>query len=357
MAIVRIGLKNFRLFNEVSFDFEPGINLIVGKNGAGKSSLLEAINLAYSKKSHRTSNLLDCLNIHSKVLMIKLEDKVSEALMNMEVSKSRDARIAFKKTLLGSPVSYALNKLNPYVINDGSFKLIEGEPELRRDFLNALLFHVKPLEKKNYLSYTKALKQRNKALKENKNKEEIDLWSNAIVKHGVILGREQGLLFRDLKSFIENKVEIEANRHNLSFLKDFTMAFSWGWNKGSSLEQEVNKSFAKDMATGRTSVGPHRSDISFKIKNQIASKILSRGQVKLLILLIFLVIQLYLEQACKTRSLIMVDDMGSELDADNLNIALKLMSEQNKQVIITSTGSGQIDKLTSKSFNFNKISL
>ena len=153
MSFSKIYLNNFRSFNSSSFDLGKK-NLIIGKNGAGKSSFLEAIFFILSKKSFRTSSLNAMINFESSFFKL-------DAILDEE-------KFSFTKDLSSSIKSKEGNFKNnflPLILNNFSLNLLEAPKENRRSFLDYLMFHVEHDYKINHLKFRKALAQRNRALK------------------------------------------------------------------------------------------------------------------------------------------------------------------------------------------------
>ena len=357
MTITRLDLKNFRLFKNPSFNLSDGINLIYGKNGSGKTSLLEAIIVAHGKKSFRTPNLINCIKTGESSFKIGVLDEINEGSIKLEAVKSSKKRVVFKKSLLNKKIGFSEYRLLPQIINDKSFKLVEGEREIRRDFIKYLLFHVKPQFKTTYNKYDKSMKQRNRALRDNRNKSEIAFWTEAVIEHGVLLGKEQNQVFKEFNEIATKRISCAKKEYKLNFLEEIKVDYLWGWKKGKSLKAELKDSLAKDLINGRTSFGPHRADIIFSQGSSLVINSMSRGQLKLLILLIFLSVQDFLKQKNLMRNLLMIDDLGSELDFNNLVISLREILKTNEQALITSTGTDWINHISLNDFNINKISV
>ena len=148
MSFSKIYLNNFRSFNSSSFDLGKK-NLILGKNGAGKSSFLEAIFFILSKKSFRTSSLNAMINFESSFFKV-------DAILDEE-------KFSFTKDLSSSIKSKEGNFKNnflPLIRNNFSMNLLEAPKENRRSFLDYLMFHVEHDYKTNHLKFKKALAQR-----------------------------------------------------------------------------------------------------------------------------------------------------------------------------------------------------
>ena len=103
-----------------------------------------------------------------------------------------------------------------------------------------------------------------------------------------------------------------------TFLDNFNVTFSKGWERSKKLQESFEDSLDKDKAIGYTSKGPHRMDITFQVNNKKAASNLSRGQLKILILLIFLINIKLIKKITHKETLLMIDDLGSELDVKNL---------------------------------------
>ena len=159
MSFSKIHLNNFRSFKSSSFNLGKN-NLILGKNGAGKSSFLEAIFFVLSKKSFRTSSLNAMVNFESSFFKV-------DAILNEE-------KFSFIKDLSSSIKSIEGNFQNnflPLILNNFSLNLLEAPKENRRSFIDYLMFHVEHDYKTNHLKFKKALAQRNRALKKSSSSE------------------------------------------------------------------------------------------------------------------------------------------------------------------------------------------
>ena len=236
-------------------------------------------------------------------------------------------------------------------------RMIEGEPEIRRDHFNELMFHVKPSSKALHSKYSKALKQRNKALKRGLPQKEISLWSSELSSIGLDLSMEQYSFFKEYKEEVKNYLEEVTSRGSFKFLEDTSISFTKGWERSLKLSDSLKSSLDKDRALGYTSKGPHRMDFTFSIKKKKAAAQLSRGQLKILILLVFLLNNSLINSSTKSETILLIDDLGSELDADNLQLILGHISKAPNQIILTGIQGEDLEKIVSKFSNFKRINL
>ena len=116
--------------------------------------------------------------------------------------------------------------------------------------------------------------------------------------------------------------------------KSISITYDKGWKD--NLLEELRESFIKDQARGFTSLGPQTSDLSVKINKQDSGNILSRGEQKLLILLIYLFFVKAFNDLRPNKTILMLDDLPSELDEKNLDLALNLLQDADCQLFLTS---------------------
>ena len=322
MSFSKIHLNNFRSFKSSSFNLGKN-NLILGKNGAGKSSFLEAIFFILSKKSFRTSSLNAMVNFESSFFKV-------DAILNEE-------KFSLTKDLSSSIKSIEGNFQNnflPLILNNFSLNLLEAPKENRRSFIDYLMFHVEHDYKTNHLKFKKALAQRNRALKKSSSSE-LKSWTKIFIDLSQKLTKLK-LEFIDsfLKSFPTFVDTLSIPKGLKDKFKSISITYDKGWKD--NLLAELRESFVKDQARGFTSLGPQTSDLSVKINKQDSGNILSRGEQKLLILLIYLFFIKTYNDLRPNKTIFLLDDLPSELDEKNLDLALNLLQSADCQLFITS---------------------
>jgi len=344
MSIARLFIKNFRLFKTLDLDLNKKDLLIIGPNGSGKTSILEAINLLISRKSMRTRDLRECIKEGSDGFSLGLEIKNENEVLTIKATKQVNKRISIKTKFGNIPA----NKSNLPVIQfiqAKDLRMIEGETELRRDFFNKTMFHVEHSSEIDFKNYKKALIQRNMSLKRKVSERELKAWNEVLEETGIILAEKQ-------KSFFENvfKNSMEEKRKNgvakEAFLNHIKVAFNRGWPEGLSFSEALMESGEKDRALGYTSIGPHRLDFKYSINNKLAKSFLSRGQQKLLIILSFFRFNDILMAKNTAGVVYLIDDITSELDQENLAIVLEQAVELRAQLLITAIKGKSLSNMT-----------
>lgn len=356
MPINRVYLENFRLFKKKDLIFSEDKNFIQGLNGSGKTSVLESIEMLLNGKSFRTTKNKDCINHKSDSFKISLKGSHMKQDVTLKGLNKVNGRLSFSR------------KLNNKTTQKGSFfflqtvlaknlRMIEGEPDLRRDHLNNLMFHVKPASYKTYLAYNKTLKQRNRCLKQKLGKAEISVWTEQLAKIGVNLSTYQYEFFNRFRDVLIEGLNPSEKNNKFKFLEEADIRLIKGWERSKSLLNSLQDSIEKDLAIGYTSQGPHRMDCEYYMNGKIASSVLSRGQLKVLILLIFLVNHKLINSFFESDTVLLIDDLGSELDLDNLELVLSEISNTPNQVILTGIKGEDLEKIVSNFSKFKRINL
>ncbi|MDP6917240.1 MAG: DNA replication and repair protein RecF [SAR86 cluster bacterium] len=333
MSIARLFIKNFRLFKVIDLDLNKKDLLIIGPNGSGKTSILEAINLLVSRKSIRTRDLKECIKEGSEGFSLGLEIKNEDEVLTIKAAKQVNKRVSIK-TKLGNITANKSNLPIIQFIQAKDLRMIEGETELRRDFFNKTMFHVEHSSEIDFKNYKKALNQRNISLKRKISERELKAWNEVLVETGSILAEKQKSFFENVfkKSMEEKRKKGDAKEEFLNHIK---VVFNRGWPEGLSFSKALMESGEKDRALGYTSVGPHRLDFKYSINNKLAKSFLSRGQQKLLIILSFFRFNDILMAKNTAGVVYLIDDVTSELDQDNLAIVLEQAVELRAQLLIT----------------------
>mgnify|MGYP001160137767 CR=1 FL=1 len=356
MPLQRLHLKNFRLFHDKTLNFSDGINLILGENGSGKTTVLESLNILLTGNSFRAKETKECIHSDKEFYSVSAKGIFKGKDLSLVVENNHNKRL-FSKRMLGG---LSVKKGELYflqLVMAKNLKMIDGEPEIRREFFNDLMFHVKPEIKKLHNAYQKVLKQRNRALKKRLSTSEVSLWGKKLSALGLELSLEQYNFFKIFKEHTLESMEKNVSDGSFNYLDKLSLNFSKGWERSKKLEESLYESLERDKALGYTSKGPHRMDYTFTVDNKKASSNLSRGQLKILILLVFLSSIKLLKDLIDTETLLMIDDLGSELDLNNLtSIVMKILESEN-QIILTGIDGEEMHKSLKKMTNFTQINI
>ena len=356
MIIDSLYIENFRLFKKKIFKLSHNKALISGGNSSGKTSILEALNILFLGKSFRESNLTSCIK-HSKSYFL---------LASLGNSKNNELRITGKKSFqtrlqVRREKNSKLTQLNSMplinILFGKKFNMIESQSELRRDFFNRIMFHVKPGLRMQYSNYLKTLHHRNKAIKKGASKRELLIWTKQLAEKGEYIQTEQKKFYSLFEASFKKYISSIAQENTLRFLEETTVKCFPGWNKTQSLDKSLIEAIDKDRVLGYTTLGPHRLDLIFFTNNKKSKTLLSRGQQKLLILLVCLSISPFLKKTFNLESVLMIDDISSELDSINLSIILTEIARAENQVLATLIDINSLTKNNNLLDQFDQINL
>lgn len=338
MQIRRLSLHQVRRFETVELLPQPGINLLTGDNGAGKTSVLEALHVMAYGRSFRGRVRDGLIRQGHDALEIFVEWDASTA-GHPDLRRRAGLRHSgqdWKGRLDGEDVAQLGNlcaALAVVTFEPGSHALVSGGGEPRRRFLDWGLFHVEPDFLPLWRRYSRALKQRNALLKQGGAPRMLDTWDHELADAGEPLtGRRQQYLER----LQERAVELAAVLAPQLALQ--TLTLNPGWRRQElPLADALLLARERDRQAGYTSVGPHRADWQVGFANIPGRDALSRGQAKLTALSCLLA---QAEDYAAQRNhwpVIALDDLASELDRNHQRRVLDRLMAGPAQVFITAT--------------------
>ena len=325
MYLSKIHLVNFRLFSDSLFNLQE-TTLITGKNGAGKTSVLEAIHVILKSRSFRTSSMNSLINLNEDNFLIN-------AKLDLKT-------LTFEKKRRSAPVNNGYKTLSykyenfPVLINNFSLAFLESDKEVRRRFLDYFMFHVKHDYIESHRKFKKTLSTRNRALKKN-NEEEINIWTKLLLEQAEKITADREEILNQVTSEVPQffkKLPLDERWKDIG--NKLSLKFNRGWQEGQLIEV-LRSNFQEDMRRGFTKFGPQRFDLEINILKEKAGDVLSRGEQKLLILLIFLCFGEFISEKIGKKVFYLVDDAAAELDEENLILAFKSLEKVNGQKIIS----------------------
>jgi DNA replication and repair protein RecF len=326
MTLAELRISNLRCVEGAALEFEPELNLIAGANGAGKTSILEAIFLLGRGRSFRTRNSEKLIR-HGQHSLTVFGRTGGPSVQTAGVEVTRHgtrARIGGRdaESLLSLSWVLPVQSIDPDI-----HKLIDQGPERRRRWLDWMVFHVEQEFGPHWTRYQRALKQRNAALKTPGT--DFRAWDAAVVEHGLALSRARESTLKRLSPYLD------ALFMTFSGL-DVSVGFHAGWSQDQDLHDVLRQNASRDLERGTTTAGPHRSDIVLRMKGRSARETLSRGQQKLTAVAMIVAQLKLLRAELGTQAILLLDDPAAELDAKNLQLLFAELSSLECQMIVTS---------------------
>jgi DNA replication and repair protein RecF len=340
MSLQKLDIYHVRNIREQSITPSPGLNFIYGRNASGKSAFIEAIFLLGRAKSFRTSSIKSVINFEQKSLIVSaqvLAGKGSSIHLGIQMDgKDVEIRINQQTSQKRSELAYALPL---QIIHPKSFELLDAGSQIRREFLDWGIFNQDDKFLPVWRKYKKALMQRNALLK-TKAVDQLYVWDKELVNYGTMVIQYRLEYLEKLKPILDKTIA------NFFTLDGIEMRLIPGWDAGKELERLLIEDLEKDLRYGFTHNGPHRGDFHLLIKNTLAKDVVSRGQLKLLVICLKLA---QVELIYNERGIfgcILLDDFSAELDKVNRAKALDYLCKIQCQVFITATEANDFGDLS-----------
>ena len=337
MYLHRLHISNFRNLTEQSVELCSGFNFLYGRNGAGKTAVLEAVHLLARGRSFRTPKVSTVITHGQSQLVIRgdVVNSVGQHL-TLATSKSRNGRTELRINGHTELRASALAKHLPVqTLLPQAADLVLGGPGERRGFLDWGVFHVEQRFVDVSRNYRRVLNQRNAWLKSLGGHDPgagRDPWMKQLCELGIQIGEMRDAYIDHFAPLFHRALD------QLSPQLAVRIDYDWGGLQGSGeAEKKLGESWPRDVKFGVTHRGPHRADLRFTTGAQDASDTVSRGQAKLISSAAILAQAELLYRHSNAKSLVLIDDFGAELDAEHWQRFLSTLLGLECQVLATST--------------------
>lgn len=330
MSVAKLVTSNFRNINNGSISFHPECNFIIGENGSGKSSLLEALFFVGHGKSFRT-NKIDNLVVHDQENFVLSIKDIENCLFGISKDFSSNQTIVKINGERSTRLSELAKNIAIQVITPESFRLFFGGPKERRRFVDLGLFHVEHRFSKSWSEFNRVLKQRNACLKNHADDKTLNYWTEIFCQHSDIVSEYRKKYF-DLFS-------LELVQWTKVLLPEIysqiKVQYLRGWRQESNLSDVIKANIDRERVLGYTISGTHKFDIRFVLNRRPIESQLSRGQQKLFLIALTFAQAKLIEKVKRLKPILLIDDVGAELDFNSRTKLQKSIEMLNCQVIIT----------------------
>ena len=327
MPLETLKITQLRNICQTELCFSPGLNLIVGANASGKTSLLEAIALLTQGRSFRTHRIDQLIQHQTDRMLVFGTLRTNHRTHSLGLAREqKKTQVKLDgKSLIRSTDLVSLQTL--HVITPESHEILDQGPKMRRQYLDWGVFHVKPDYLSTWQRYHRVLRQRNHTLRHGGGKQEVQAWDKPLITEAMILHNARqaylAMLAPALKEFGLQLLEM-----------DVEFRYRPGWAKTSeSFASQLIKDLEQDLERGFTQSGPHRADISLSVNDVPVKQVFSRGQQKLLIC------AMYLAQVANSPhpGILLIDDLPAELDPIRRARLMTAVASTQVQLFVTAT--------------------
>ncbi|MBT8125286.1 MAG: DNA replication/repair protein RecF [Gammaproteobacteria bacterium] len=337
MALQSLLVQNLRIIEQLDVSFAADANLFIGENGAGKTSILEAIDILSRGRSFRERRTTSLLRKDTEELIVSGKVNSTEQTTHLGVQKSSRQTTLHCNQEKVTSISMHASYLPVLSMHPDTHQLIQGSGLQRRNYIDWSAFHVKPLFLQNWREYSKCLRQRNVVLRNNASAGELLVWTKQLSTMGEMINIARSEIFQEISPIFSEFVSILLPECEIS------LNYHRGWSEELSLEAALLEVHNQELLSKTTRCGPHRADLKIFLNQQEAAAAASRGQQKLIAASLLLAqidhIQRYSEQKC----VVLLDDIRAELDQQHANALISALQTLGCQVFITAIELDQIN--------------
>lgn len=330
MGLQSLEIHNFRNIQQASLAFSTRLNLISGKNAAGKTSLLEAIYCLGRVRSFRTSSAEQPIRYGQPAFRL-LGRVALQAGRVLPIGIERQTR-GLRVHLNGGSIRRLSDLAGCFpvqVLSGDTPTILNGGPRYRRQTLDWALFHVEQRYRECWQRYTRILRQRNAALRSQAPVEQVRVWDTELLEAADEIDGFRRDYFTGLGPFLKEALQWLLPELELEW------RYLPGWPAHTILAEVLERSLEKDRSFGHTRYGPHRADFKLLLEGHDVSAHCSRGQQKALTLG-FMLAQVKLQhQQAAAMGAFLLDDLTSELDVEHRQRVLNVLRELDTQVFVT----------------------
>jgi DNA replication and repair protein RecF len=338
MSLSFFNIINFRNLENAHFDFSNNCNIFYGKNGSGKTSILETIYYLALGRSFRSHILRRVVKYGTDGFSLfgKIEQLNSCIAVGVDRSITSGKRIKIAGENVFSNIE--ITKLLPLqLLNQDSYRLFDDGPKIRRQFIDWGLFHVEQKFLPLWRRVERIIEQRNASLRINFKVDYIKTWDKELSKFGFELHEYR-------KKYIEDFIPI-AQIVLQKLLCNFSINISYfaGWDADQDLMLILANSLKNDIHFGYTTVGPQRADLRITINKIPAKDVLSRGEQKLLLYGLQISQGILLNKLTGKSCSYLVDDLPAELDCQKKSLLAEMLLNLQAQIFVTGLTLGDLE--------------
>lgn len=349
MHIENISILNFKNINEVQVEFSPKLNCFIGKNGAGKTNMLDAVYYLSFCKSF--FNSVDQLNINHQESFFMLNGNYrrleSDETISCGLKKGQKKQFKRNSKVYKKLVNH-IGLLPLVMITPSDVDLIVGGSEERRKFMDGVISQYNQNYLDDLLKYNRALLQRNNLLKQFASDryfdaDLLDFWDMQLIENGTRIHEQRTKFVKKLipvfqyyYSFISQGNEEVGLVHQSSLYEK-------------SFEEILKESLSKDRVIQYTTQGIHKDDLILNIGEYPIKKLGSQGQKKTYLVALKLAQFDFVKEISGIKPILLLDDIFDKLDMHRVEQIVKVVAgEQFGQIFMTDTNREHLDSIIKK---------
>jgi DNA replication and repair protein RecF len=330
--ITDIRLQQFRSYGDASFEFSPGVNIIVGPNASGKTNLLEAVLMISRGSSYRAKDA-DLKQFEAS--WARLDAHTQHGMRTIKLTSEPEPQKTYELDGRSFKRLSLQHSLPVVLFEPNHLSLLSGSPEKRREYLDDILEQTQASFGTTRRAYKRTLAQRNALLKHGHEVAQSQLfpWDIRLSQLGATISRARANLVGQINETLPDLYK-ELSHTNTEVRLDYQAQFAMA-SYETDLLRELEASSVIDSQRGFTAAGPHREDFIVTFDTKAASETASRGEARTCVLSLKIIELAIIERARDKRPILLLDDVFSELDGTRRRALTEKL--QTYQTFITTT--------------------
>jgi DNA replication and repair protein RecF len=336
MDVTGIELRSFRNHAHLTVDLAPGLNFLVGPNGSGKTSVVEALHVGCTGRSFRTATDRELIRFGAGVARVDLGYRGVDGAHRIEIAiQTRGPKVITRDHVRLTVLRPDPGTPRVCVFAPDHLELVKGPAGVRRAHLDELVTALWPARKTTRAAYARALAQRNSLLGRIRagvaQRASLAAWDHELARHGIDLMRHRA----DAIGLLAEHFTTRASELGLPAPATVTYRPRSKAADSDGLVEELRERLDTDLERGFTTHGPHRDDVVMRALERDLRRYGSQGQQRLALLSLLLAERDAMESAHGALPVLLLDDVMSELDPDRRAMLLGLLSSSGQTLLTT----------------------
>jgi DNA replication and repair protein RecF len=325
--LAELQLRNFRCFESLAVEFAPGFNFFIGRNGQGKTSILEAACVLLRLQSQRSSTLAPAVRFGEKAFGVA--GRLGEHRLEFRYSALR--RKVSLDEIEQRPLGEYLRLGRVVSVANTDIELVRGGSDSRRRYLDFLATQIDPRYRPTLRSYERALRSRNALLKSaHPRPRELAAYDPPLIEHGASLGAMRARL-------VDRLAPLAAQAHHEISGNAETLRLQFAPGNTGDFAHDLAHSSAQEARLRQTIVGPHRDDIELIVQGKSAQQYASEGQQRTIALALKIAQARMFQMEEGAPPLLLIDDIFGELDPARRNALLEHLPADAQKLVTATT--------------------
>ncbi len=359
MILSEVHLKNFRSHKNTNIIFSDSLNYIVGGNGQGKTSILEAIYFLCTTKGYNSKSDIEVVRFNENEFEVNgIFKDLTENSSRIFYSLNENKKYYFQNSKQVSRSADIIGKFPVVILTPADHSITQGSPGDRRKFVDSVISQASETYLKNLLDYNKTLRQRSSLLtqiKETRRRnlfDELEAWTVKLVQSGSEIIRQRIKFVKEFNEFIKESFNVIMGSYEIPSMQYYYLDGYEGDDIQNKFLETVDAKRDEELRRATNVVGPHRDDYIFEINNLNLRTYGSQGQHKTFQVVLRFAQFFYLKDVTGKTPIFLLDDVFGELDT-NRSIKISEYLRNVGQAFITLTDftnlgflkSGEKDKI------------